>query len=180
VGFFYSTFVEEIVEHEGEGESQRGQEEDLSITYAPAIKKKTGGAGFEATVPKISVGDISEPDFDGWLWKEGGGVIKNWKRRWFILKDFCLYYFEGNKQDHPALGLILILGYTISSFTDSKRDNCFQVGSPSLFYSSFNSSLHHLLFLHRFKFHAVGPSLCSKLFSVCGKQKRPRTLDGNP
>uniref|UniRef100_A0A673WHG5 Cytohesin 4a n=1 Tax=Salmo trutta TaxID=8032 RepID=A0A673WHG5_SALTR len=33
------------------------------------------------------------PDREGWLLKMGGRV-KTWKRRWFILTDSCLYYFE--------------------------------------------------------------------------------------
>uniref|UniRef100_A0A3B4YGN4 Cytohesin 4b n=1 Tax=Seriola lalandi dorsalis TaxID=1841481 RepID=A0A3B4YGN4_SERLL len=33
------------------------------------------------------------PDREGWLLKLGGRV-KTWKRRWFILTDSCLYYFE--------------------------------------------------------------------------------------
>ena len=33
------------------------------------------------------------PDREGWLWKQGGRY-KSWKRRWFILNDNCLYYFE--------------------------------------------------------------------------------------
>uniref|UniRef100_A0A3B5MHQ5 PH domain-containing protein n=1 Tax=Xiphophorus couchianus TaxID=32473 RepID=A0A3B5MHQ5_9TELE len=33
------------------------------------------------------------PDREGWLLKLGGRV-KTWKRRWFILTDNCLYYFE--------------------------------------------------------------------------------------
>jgi len=33
------------------------------------------------------------PDHQGWLVKEGG-KHKNWKKRWFILTDNCLYYFK--------------------------------------------------------------------------------------
>ncbi|CAM9170573.1 unnamed protein product, partial [Lampetra fluviatilis] len=33
------------------------------------------------------------PDHEGWLLKLGG-TWKTWKRRWFILTDNCLYYFE--------------------------------------------------------------------------------------
>ena len=33
------------------------------------------------------------PIREGWLWKQGGRY-KTWKRRWFILNDGCLYYFE--------------------------------------------------------------------------------------
>jgi len=128
VGFFYSSFVQEIAE---DGSSSSTQ--PLIITNAPGMKKKAGGAGFEAPVPKVNLGDLSDPDFDGWLWKEGNR--KNWKRQWFVLKDFCLYFFENNKYDAPALGLVLIPGYKIVTFQDPKREHTFVVGH--FFSSSF-------------------------------------------
>jgi len=44
------------------------------------------------------------PDREGWLWKQGsgaGGRYKSWKRRWFILNDNCLYYFEYTTDKEP-------------------------------------------------------------------------------
>ncbi len=40
------------------------------------------------------------PDREGWLWKQGGRY-KSWKRRWFILNDNCLYYFEFTTDKEP-------------------------------------------------------------------------------
>ncbi|KAM9491745.1 cytohesin 4b isoform 2-T3 [Salvelinus alpinus] len=40
------------------------------------------------------------PDREGWLLKLGGRV-KTWKRRWFILTDNCLYYFEYTTDKEP-------------------------------------------------------------------------------
>uniref|UniRef100_A0A671VVS8 Cytohesin 4b n=1 Tax=Sparus aurata TaxID=8175 RepID=A0A671VVS8_SPAAU len=40
------------------------------------------------------------PDREGWLLKLGGRV-KTWKRRWFILTDNCLYYFEFTTDKEP-------------------------------------------------------------------------------
>lgn len=40
------------------------------------------------------------PDKEGWLQKQGGRY-KNWKRRWFILNDNCLYYFEYTTDKEP-------------------------------------------------------------------------------
>ena len=40
------------------------------------------------------------PDREGWLWKQGGRY-KTWKRRWFILNDKCLYYFEYTTDKEP-------------------------------------------------------------------------------
>lgn len=60
------------------------------------------------------------PDKEGWLWKQGGRFVfvyfdccyhdksmecvrryKSWKRRWFILNDNCLYYFEYTTDKEP-------------------------------------------------------------------------------
>lgn len=31
---------------------------------------------------------------EGWLWKQGSGRTRKWKRRWFLLNEHCLYYFK--------------------------------------------------------------------------------------
>ncbi|KAM8978487.1 cytohesin-4 isoform X2 [Sarcophilus harrisii] len=49
------------------------------------------------SIPEDDGNDLTHtffnPDREGWLLKLGGRV-KTWKRRWFILTDNCLYYFE--------------------------------------------------------------------------------------
>jgi hypothetical protein len=51
---------------------------------------------------------------EGWLWKQGnfkriksikqfyllGGRVRNWKRRWFVITDGCLFYFESRTVNH--------------------------------------------------------------------------------
>jgi len=46
------------------------------------------------------------PDLAGYLTKEGH-KIKNWKRRYFILKDNLLYYFKDRKDKNPV-GVIVL------------------------------------------------------------------------
>ncbi len=31
---------------------------------------------------------------EGWLWKQGSGHARKWRRRWFLLNENCLYYFK--------------------------------------------------------------------------------------
>jgi len=138
VGFFYSSFVEEIPD---DGETP--QAKAPVITHAPSLRKKAGGTGFEVPVPKISLGDITDQDFDGWLWKEGNKKV--WKKQWFVLKEFCLYFFENNKYDSPALGLILIPGYIIKLYQDPKREHTFSVSRLAFF--SPRVAISHLVFL---------------------------------
>jgi len=40
------------------------------------------------------------PEREGWLLKEGGSW-KTWKRRWFVLNDRCLYYFQHTAENVP-------------------------------------------------------------------------------
>lgn len=69
------------------------------------------------------------PEREGWLKKEGqcfwwlhcglgthsnlpratlltsfptGGSKKNWRQRWVVVKDNCLYYFKGNEDESPC------------------------------------------------------------------------------
>ena len=55
-------------------------------------------------IPDESYDDLMftffSPDKEGWLVKQGGSW-KNWKRRWFVLSDSCLYYFKHTAENVP-------------------------------------------------------------------------------
>merc|ERR1712048_1258972 len=62
------------------------------------------------------------PDKEGWLWKQGGRY-KSWKRRWFILNDNCLYYFEFTTDKEPR-GIIPLENIQIREVTDRSKSHC--------------------------------------------------------
>lgn len=37
---------------------------------------------------------LKSPKKQGWMWKEGNGVTKSWKRRFFILEGEYLYFYS--------------------------------------------------------------------------------------
>uniref|UniRef100_UPI003AAB30B3 cytohesin-1-like isoform X2 n=1 Tax=Centroberyx gerrardi TaxID=166262 RepID=UPI003AAB30B3 len=59
------------------------------------------------------------PDREGWLLKMGGRV-KTWKRRWFILTDSCLYYFQYTTDKDP-IGIIPLENLCVREDTASKQ-----------------------------------------------------------
>merc|ERR1712203_268193 len=65
------------------------------------------------------------PDKEGWLWKQGGRY-KSWKRRWFILNDNCLYYFEFTTDKEPR-GIIPLENIKIREVTDRSKSHCFEL-----------------------------------------------------
>ena len=52
------------------------------------------------------------PEKEGWLLKQGG-KFKTWKRRWFLLNDRCLYYFQHTAENVPQ-GIIPLENVKVS------------------------------------------------------------------
>lgn len=67
------------------------------------------------------------PDREGWLLKEGGR-IKTWKRRWFILTDGCLYYFQYTTDKEPK-GIIPLENLCVKEVDDPHKQFCLEVYS---------------------------------------------------
>lgn len=69
------------------------------------------------------------PDREGWLWKQGTRY-RGWKRRWFILNDKCLYYFEYTTDKEPR-GIIPLENVLVREIPDSKssKPNTFELYS---------------------------------------------------
>uniref|UniRef100_A0A1Q3FVX6 Putative guanine nucleotide exchange factor cytohesin n=1 Tax=Culex tarsalis TaxID=7177 RepID=A0A1Q3FVX6_CULTA len=65
------------------------------------------------------------PDKEGWLWKQGGRY-KSWKRRWFILNDNCLYYFEYTTDKEPR-GIIPLENIAVREVQDRSKQFCFEL-----------------------------------------------------
>jgi hypothetical protein len=73
-----------------------------------------------------------EPDRVGFL-KKQGHVRKNWKTRWFILKNTNLFYFK-KKGDPKPIGEIPLEGSNLRKVAEKelKRSFCFELYSPAI------------------------------------------------
>ncbi len=70
------------------------------------------------------------PDREGWLWKQGGRY-KSWKRRWFILNDKCLYYFEYTTDKEPR-GIIPLENVQVRDCNErGSKQYCFELYSAA-------------------------------------------------
>ncbi|MED6232745.1 Cytohesin-3 [Ataeniobius toweri] len=59
-----------------------------------------------------------------------GGRVKTWKRRWFILTDNCLYYFEYTTDKEPR-GIIPLENLSIREVDEPRKPNCFELYNPN-------------------------------------------------
>uniref|UniRef100_A0A8C5HUB4 Cytohesin-3-like n=1 Tax=Gouania willdenowi TaxID=441366 RepID=A0A8C5HUB4_GOUWI len=65
------------------------------------------------------------PDREGWLLKMGGRV-KTWKRRWFILTDSCLYYFQYTTDKDP-IGIIPLENLCVRKLQNFSKPHCLEL-----------------------------------------------------
>ncbi|XP_071796543.1 cytohesin-1-like isoform X2 [Asterias amurensis] len=97
--------------------------EELLKSLYDSIKKEP------FKIPEDDGNDLTHtffnPDREGWLMKQGGRY-KTWKRRWFILTDNCLYYFEYTTDKEPR-GIIPLENLQIRELEDNKKPHCFEL-----------------------------------------------------
>ncbi|KAL6074629.1 Kinesin-like protein unc-104 [Balamuthia mandrillaris] len=60
----------------------------------------TAGAGAGFTIEKERARLSMVVSKEGWLTKEGG-LVRNWKQRWFVLQGLSLLYFEAPSKEKP-------------------------------------------------------------------------------
>ncbi|XP_061078561.1 uncharacterized protein si:ch211-234p6.5 isoform X2 [Conger conger] len=58
----------------------------------------------------------------GWLCKQDSSGLKLWKRRWFVLSDFCLFYYKDSREE-SVLGSIPLPSYNILFCTPRECKN---------------------------------------------------------
>ncbi|XP_074649579.1 cytohesin-1-like isoform X2 [Tubulanus polymorphus] len=105
---------------------------DLLTSLFESIKKEP------FKIPEDDGNDLMHtffnPDKEGWLWKQGAnklsGRYRSWRRRWFILNDNCLYYFEYTTDKEPK-GIIPLENVQIRDVHDRNKPHCFEIYSAS-------------------------------------------------
>uniref|UniRef100_A0A6P4FRA2 Uncharacterized protein LOC108052280 isoform X8 n=1 Tax=Drosophila rhopaloa TaxID=1041015 RepID=A0A6P4FRA2_DRORH len=85
-----------------------------SPTHAPLDRKKSAGS-IQALKSPITKRPPSTPvTLSGWLHKQGSDGLKVWRKRWFVLAEYCLYYYKGPEEE-KLLGSVLLPSYRVSA-----------------------------------------------------------------
>lgn len=110
---------------------------------------------------------FGKPLKEGWLTKQGGRV-KNWKRRWFVLKDNRLYYYK-RPNDVNAQGFIPLTRCVVKAAEVKK--NCFKIFDPHQPFSKNHPS---------FYIYADSSEDLNEWMNVLDKNSNPEPIDVCP
>ncbi|CAG9855448.1 unnamed protein product [Phyllotreta striolata] len=75
-------------------------------------KKKTTGTS-QLKSPSAKRPPEAPVTKQGWLHKQGSEGLMLWKKRWFVLVEYCLFYYKGPEEE-KLLGSILLPSYKVS------------------------------------------------------------------
>lgn len=68
------------------------------------VRRRSGSQGLRSPAAKRP---LSAPvALQGWLHKQGSEGLMLWKKRWFVLSEYCLFYYKG--QTSFSLYLVLL------------------------------------------------------------------------
>ncbi|XP_055849815.1 uncharacterized protein LOC129914533 isoform X4 [Episyrphus balteatus] len=77
-------------------------------------RKKSSGSIQALKSPITKRPPTSPVAMSGWLYKQGSDGLKVWRKRWFVLAEYCLYYYKGPEEE-KLLGSILLPSYKVSA-----------------------------------------------------------------
>ncbi|XP_055679091.1 uncharacterized protein LOC129787495 isoform X4 [Lutzomyia longipalpis] len=95
-------------------QQQQNVEKTPSPSHAPLDRKKSGGTPIALKSPVTKRPASSPVTLSGWLYKQGSDGLKVWRKRWFVLSDYCLFYYKGPEEE-KLLGSILLPSYRVGA-----------------------------------------------------------------
>lgn len=59
------------------------------------VDRKKSNGGSQIRSPAAKRPSEAPVTMQGWLYKQGSEGLMLWKKRWFVLSDYCLFYYKG-------------------------------------------------------------------------------------
>ncbi|XP_050072656.1 uncharacterized protein LOC126560744 [Anopheles maculipalpis] len=87
-----------------------------SPSHDSSERRRGGGSGQQHTLKSpVTKRPANAPvALSGWLYKQGSDGLKVWRRRWFVLSEYVLYYYKGQEEE-KLLGTVLLPSYKVSA-----------------------------------------------------------------
>ena len=76
---------------------QRRRSAPPGPSQSPAVTQVVNTTKSPAPALAIKRSDTAPVTLRGWLYKQGSDGLQLWKKRWFVLSEFCLFYYKGKE-----------------------------------------------------------------------------------
>lgn len=96
--------------------SANGQTNGASVSNVAQTLVSNLVATQPIRAPTIQRSAEMQVSLKGWLFRLEGAALKQWKRRWFVLGEYCLFYYK-NSDEEKMIGSVLLPSYTVTTCT---------------------------------------------------------------
>ncbi|KAM3961196.1 pleckstrin homology domain-containing family A member kramer isoform 2-T2 [Aphomia sociella] len=99
----------------------KSSESSTPSVKSPSSESRRSSSGTQALRSPIAQRIPSAPvTMSGILYKQGSDGLKVWRKRWFVLSEYCLFYYK-SQDEEKLLGSVLLPSYKVSACsTDDK------------------------------------------------------------
>ncbi|XP_047034524.1 uncharacterized protein LOC124640683 isoform X2 [Helicoverpa zea] len=95
----------------------KSSESSTPSVKSPSSESRRSSGGNQALRSPIAQRIPSAPvTMSGILYKQGSDGLKVWRKRWFVLSEYCLFYYK-SQDEEKLLGSVLLPSYRVSSCT---------------------------------------------------------------
>ncbi|XP_076055602.1 uncharacterized protein LOC143033881 isoform X3 [Oratosquilla oratoria] len=96
------------------------QNSTLGHDVRKGSRRKGSGGATGLRSPTVQRCATTRATLQGWLLKQGSDGLHLWRRRWFVLSDYCLFYYKGPEEE-KVLGSIVLPSFKIAPVDASDR-----------------------------------------------------------
>ncbi|XP_013166139.1 PREDICTED: uncharacterized protein LOC106116724 isoform X3 [Papilio xuthus] len=95
----------------------KSSESSTPSVKSPSSDSRRSSSGNQALRSPIAQRIPSAPvAMAGILYKQGSDGLKVWRKRWFVLSEYCLFYYKSHDEE-KLLGSVLLPSYKVSACT---------------------------------------------------------------
>ncbi|XP_050672404.1 uncharacterized protein LOC126970504 isoform X4 [Leptidea sinapis] len=87
---------------------------------SPSSESRRSSSGQALRSPTAQRIPSAPVTISGILYKQGSDGLKVWRKRWFVLSEYCLFYYK-SQDEEKLLGSVLLPSYKVSACTSEDK-----------------------------------------------------------
>ncbi|KAG7309321.1 hypothetical protein JYU34_005266 [Plutella xylostella] len=112
-----SDFSSQQMNNVGVISPMKSSESSSPSVKSPSSESRRSSGGNQALRSPVAHRIPSAPvTMSGILYKQGSDGLKVWRKRWFVLSEYCLFYYKSQGEE-KLLGSVLLPSYRVSACT---------------------------------------------------------------
>ncbi|XP_047511082.1 uncharacterized protein LOC125053654 isoform X4 [Pieris napi] len=113
-------FNNQLKRNTGTMSPMKSSESSSPSVKSPSTESRRSSSGQALRSPTAQRIPSAPVTISGMLYKQGSDGLKVWRKRWFVLSEYCLFYYK-SQDEEKLLGSVLLPSYKVSACTSEDK-----------------------------------------------------------